>query len=93
MSDIITIQHLSITFCFLTVVALMWRIRMFADRRCIIGWLLIAAMASLATAYFWKAWERYDGDTATIQDLWREISLFFVLTLRIALVRKEDGIL
>lgn len=85
------IQPISIAACFLIVIVLLFRIRQSHEDDRVLVRCLMAAMGSLALAYFWKGCQRFDGDPANINDLWRDLSLLVVLTLRVTNVKKQHG--
>lgn len=82
MTEII-LQQLSIHAYILTILALVYRIRQAHIHKGVAGWLLRIALSSLALACLQKLFQRIDGDLATMEDVWREMSLLVVLLCRI----------
>lgn len=86
------VQQISIHACFFTVLALLFRLRQITIDTGAMGWLLRAAMASLALAYLQKAMSRIEGNYATEIDIWRELSLLAVICCRVSIKAKLQGL-
>lgn len=86
------LQQISIHACFFSVLALLWRIRQVREDKTVLDYVLVIAMASLALAYFQKGWGRVEGNPANLIDVWRELSLLVVMSIRIAICGKDDNL-
>lgn len=85
------LQTTSTVACFSMVIVILFRMRQSHDFDRVLVRCLMLAMGSLALAFFYKGCQRLDGNPATSIDLWRELSLLAVLSLRVTNVVREQG--
>lgn len=84
------LQQVSILACLLTVVALIMRLKQDRGKLDTWGFIWTAGVSSLTVAYLQKTFVRIDGDPADMIDVWRELSLFVVISAKLFIGIKSE---